>query len=170
MAEESLFNRDRQAYIRHLIETGVELNVSTRKELAQKFGCKTTDIANEIYRIKNPHYWHKHRATHQVASQNGRARSRGIEGYIDPDDWRSLCEAYDNMCACCKKEKPLVIDHILPVSGGGTNTIENIQPLCSDCKAKKSDTYADYRSPEAQRRFASARKRRISSTSENNGK
>ena len=33
----------------------------------------------------------------------------------------------------------LVIDHIIPVSRGGTSERENLQPLCVDCNTKKSD-------------------------------
>jgi hypothetical protein len=40
-----------------------------------------------------------------------------------------------------------LIDHILPVSRGGTNAIDNVQPLCRKCNSEKLDSYIDFRSP-----------------------
>jgi 5-methylcytosine-specific restriction endonuclease McrA len=45
-------------------------------------------------------------------------------------------------CQMCGKEltkETVTIDHILPVSKGGTNTIENLQPLCRSCNGKKGN-------------------------------
>lgn len=33
----------------------------------------------------------------------------------------------------------MTIDHIIPKSKGGTNTIENLQPMCHTCNTKKAD-------------------------------
>jgi 5-methylcytosine-specific restriction endonuclease McrA len=33
----------------------------------------------------------------------------------------------------------MTIDHILPRSKGGKDTLENLQPMCSSCNAKKAD-------------------------------
>jgi 5-methylcytosine-specific restriction endonuclease McrA len=34
---------------------------------------------------------------------------------------------------CCGEAKPLTVDHVVPVSKGGSNDISNIQPLCLEC-------------------------------------
>ena len=52
--------------------------------------------------------------------------------------------ANDGLCAYCGC-KATVVDHILPVSKGGGNEAENLQPLCQPCNSAKRDkTEAEY--------------------------
>lgn len=73
------------------------------------------------------------------------ARKQGSEGTFTFDEWRALCEKYDNRCLCCGKQVRLTPDHVRPLSKGGTNTIENLQPLCKSCNCSKRDKEIDYR-------------------------
>ena len=51
----------------------------------------------------------------------------------------SLLKDYKNRCAICNvKAKDYEIDHIVPLSAGGSNDIENLQPLCKDCHKQKT--------------------------------
>ena len=54
--------------------------------------------------------------------------------------WENLKAQYNWTCSCCKKQEPkikLTEDHIIPLSKGGSDNIENIQPLCMHCNAVK---------------------------------
>jgi len=45
-------------------------------------------------------------------------------------------------CQYCGKSAPEVklhIDHVVPVSSGGTNSIDNLKTACSECNVGKSD-------------------------------
>lgn len=42
-------------------------------------------------------------------------------------------------CGATKQEKSLHCDHILPVSQGGTDELDNLQTLCIDCNLAKSN-------------------------------
>lgn len=58
-------------------------------------------------------------------------------GRIDPRDWERLCRRYDG-CAYCPSEGPVTMDHVVPLSRGGTHTIGNVLPACSPCNTRKS--------------------------------
>ena len=65
------------------------------------------------------------------------AKEKGAIGSHTLQEWNLLKESYGNVCAVCKLPKPLTKDHIIPLSKGGSNYIENIQPLCRNCNSKK---------------------------------
>ncbi|MEM3714671.1 MAG: HNH endonuclease [Nitrososphaeria archaeon] len=43
------------------------------------------------------------------------------------------------ICGRTAKETKLEVDHIIPVSKGGTDTLDNLQTLCVDCNRGKSN-------------------------------
>jgi 5-methylcytosine-specific restriction endonuclease McrA len=63
--------------------------------------------------------------------------------------WLEIKQRYNSTCLCCRRKEPeikLVADHITPRSKGGPNILENIQPLCVSCNARKGIRMTDYRS------------------------
>lgn len=78
----------------------------------------------------------------RVFRNNRRARYNGT---FSVKEWLDLCDRYDNRCLCCGEKKPLTKDHVIPISLGGTNTIDNIQCLCKNCNSKKHTKTTDYR-------------------------
>lgn len=56
--------------------------------------------------------------------------------------WEQLKAICNYMCVKCQKKEPeikLTADHIVPISLGGTDSIDNIQPMCGSCNASKGN-------------------------------
>lgn len=98
---------------------------------------------SKIWRINNMKY---------VVFMNDqrRIKMRGVEGKHTYKEWSELKEEYHFTCPCCKRKEPeikLTEDHIIPISMGGHNNIENIQPLCGQCNSKKYKQSIKYEKP-----------------------
>lgn len=59
-------------------------------------------------------------------------------------EWRTARElafrTYGDVCFQCGN-KATEIDHIVEVAEGGTDDIENLQPLCNPCHKVKTSVY-----------------------------
>ena len=67
-----------------------------------------------------------------------RARRNNALGKFSEKEWEALQALCGNQCVRCGRIKcELTVDHILPLSKGGTNWIWNIQPLCRPCNNQK---------------------------------
>lgn len=83
----------------------------------------------------------------RVASYKHHRRAMKLEngGEFTKEEWENLCEKHGNRCLRCGKKRKLTVDHVLPISLGGSNDISNLQPLCKDCNCCKGNKHIDYR-------------------------
>jgi 5-methylcytosine-specific restriction endonuclease McrA len=128
---------NRYAYKRANIES---INEWRRKKYAEDFEYrKKRNEGSNDWKRRNPAKvlaWNKKR----------KAIKAKCEGSFTGEEWLELCARHGNKCLCCgKKNVKLTVDHVIPLSKGGTNYISNIQPLCGNCNSKKGITDNDFR-------------------------
>jgi hypothetical protein len=80
-----------------------------------------------------------------IKNQKRRARKMITGGSHTLNEWQNLRAKYNFTCPSCNKPEPfnqkykyLTEDHITPISKGGSDNIENIQPLCLSCNDIKN--------------------------------
>lgn len=71
-----------------------------------------------------------------------RARSKGTH---TKDQWDSLVRFCGEKCVKCSSEDALVKDHIVPIYQGGSDGLDNLQPLCRPCNSSKGAESQDFR-------------------------
>lgn len=72
---------------------------------------------------------------------------RALGSFHTYGEWELLKAQYNWTCPACRRQEPdikLTEDHVVPLSKGGGDNIENIQPLCASCNCKKHDKIVIY--------------------------
>ncbi len=77
-----------------------------------------------------------------------RARAYRAPGDFDGWEWE-LVRAWWGRCLACGTSEGLTVEHVVPLSRGGSNAVTNLQVLCGPCNSRKGARYADYRQPAA---------------------
>lgn len=76
----------------------------------------------------------------RVRSNNKRKRNkRNPTGRIRVSEWMLVLAQHNYSCASCQRQgrQHLTMDHVRSLVNGGTNTVDNIQPLCVQCHESK---------------------------------
>lgn len=94
-------------------------------------------------RRENYRKWYEANKDHAKAKWHSRrARVKGNGGAHTKEDIADIFNMQSGKCAICKKsiKRKKHIDHIVPISKGGTNDRKNIQLLCPTCNIRKKDS------------------------------
>jgi 5-methylcytosine-specific restriction endonuclease McrA len=125
------------------------------KAVRQKWKEKNKEFLNQRERERrasNPELrrnsykkWAKKEDSDAVIAANAhrrRARLLTATGRHTPDDLREILAAQAHRCPYCNADLKQVkrhVDHIMPLSRGGSNDKTNIQILCQTCNLSKGD-------------------------------
>lgn len=115
--KEYIINREKNRYYRN------------REKILLRI--KEKRISNkELYSLKD-----------RVSKQKRRAREKNANGRFTADELKKLKLLQENKCLWCGVEldDKYHVDHIIPLSKGGTNYIHNLAITCSACNLSKGN-------------------------------
>jgi len=69
--------------------------------------------------------------------RQARMKAAKAKGDHTQAEWKGMVRFFDNHCVRCGKQDFVQPDHIVPISEGGSNGMENLQPLCARCNTRK---------------------------------
>ncbi len=124
-----------------------------KREYAEWY-AKNGDEYHRAYRAKNRERYRELKRKrydadpekHLAESKHRSAMRRGsTSGSHTNEEWKALCARYDNRCLLCFSKKRLTRDHMVPLTQGGTDSIDNIGVLCMPCNARKNNRHLNCR-------------------------
>lgn len=113
----------------------------TKEEFENKSFLKDFFYENHPYMCSTNHIWP---IPTIVVTGTKFFPKQNLEGKIS---LRKLAAYYGNRCQICGEKfrtEELTIEHVKPVSKGGTNDFLNVLPTCRKCNNKKSDIHPYY--------------------------
>lgn len=114
---------------------------------SEEYRKKISDWMMGRYVGENHHNWKGGYQNHLMHNRNRRVIKKNARGMHTQGQWEALKRKFEYACLRCKRVEPEIIlseDHIKPLSNGGSNNIDNIQPLCRSCNSSKNDRVVDY--------------------------
>jgi 5-methylcytosine-specific restriction endonuclease McrA len=111
---------------------------------------------SRLFRLRNPDrirrfnqdYRKRYPEKFTEIANRRRVQEMNAPGSHTVAEWEKLKHRYNNTCLCCGRREPeikLTRDHVIPLTKGGSDYIDNIQPLCRSCNSSKNVKIIDYR-------------------------
>lgn len=119
--------------------------ISVSKPYLNEFKGTDSKIDQCIFLIKQ--YEEKQKNNEKVKAHKLEQRKLITANYAPL--FIKLGRKYGFKCLCCASDESLELDHIKPVSIGGTGEIDNLQLLCKKCNMEKGVQEIDYRPNES---------------------
>ncbi|HLV86632.1 MAG TPA: HNH endonuclease [Candidatus Sulfotelmatobacter sp.] len=109
----------------------------------QPYVCKRSQRVEQATEAANAR-WRKEGNNKKRAERLADAQAKGKHRDAE---WQELIRVCGRCCARCGREGQLHKDHIIPLYQGGSDAIDNLQPLCESCNKEKGPDSIDFRPP-----------------------
>lgn len=139
-------------YFREVQRRWSEKNRARKKEISDAYLERNREKLNAKRREKNKRPEHKawmqeyqrqHREKNPdlylTYTHNRRAARLSAKGTHTKEQWLDKIAEYRGCCAYCGMTGKMTRDHYIPLSRGGSNSIDNIVPACRHCNSSKHD-------------------------------
>lgn len=113
--------------------------IQNKREINKKYIESNYNKVRELNSIATKKYSLTERGKQSRRNAKSIRRTRENTGNVTLKQWKNILNKYNNSCAFCGSTKNIEQDHIIPLSKGGLHNINNIQPLCRSCNARKSN-------------------------------
>lgn len=135
------------------IKEGFKMPAETKKKISEAHKGITPKNFGKQFLVGGENHWcwkggiSKKKGYNNQFGRLRKQRMKNVVGKHTFVEWEQLKAKYQYMCLCCKETEPkikLTRDHIIPIAKGGTDNIENIQPLCISCNSRKYTKEINY--------------------------
>lgn len=119
-----------------------------RRSKKRRYNCKYYRDNQEREAKRYREYVKSNPAVILDKNRRYRGNRAGADGEHTQEEFHEVCERFGWACLRCgvsHLDSPLTVDHVIPLSKGGSDSILNVQPLCLSCNSAKKDRVIDYR-------------------------
>jgi 5-methylcytosine-specific restriction endonuclease McrA len=107
--------------------------------------CAARYAANKEAHKERVSLWRRANRDRRTQYANRRRALKSVGGKTHSiDEWKALIKRRDGRCFYCgRRDLPLTRDHMIPLTRGGSDAIENIVPACRPCNSAKGTKTTD---------------------------
>jgi 5-methylcytosine-specific restriction endonuclease McrA len=133
------------------IDCGTEIVIKKGKERSRCRKCGITWKRNNAPGFRERERVGLRKFAHSDKGKEGqrrhiwkrRALLAGTISTLTKQEWADILLKHNYSCAYCGSNEKIELDHVIPISKGGTHTHDNVLPACRKCNATKNDKPLD---------------------------